>query len=76
MPGTGDPVNLLHGIPTWSYLYHQVIPLLLPHCRVLAPDFLGHGNSDKRDRFRRLPTLLSRIADTIAQVSGDRGCDN
>ncbi len=41
--GEGDPVVLLHGIPTWSYLYHDVIPLLEPHCRVLAPDFLGHG---------------------------------
>jgi haloalkane dehalogenase len=51
--GKGDPVLLLHGIPTWSYLYHDVIPLLEPHCRVLAPDFLGHGYSDKRDRFDR-----------------------
>ena len=51
--GKGDPVLLLHGIPTWSYLYHDVIPLLEPHCRVLAPDFLGHGYSDRRDRFDR-----------------------
>jgi len=51
--GQGEPVVLLHGIPTWSYLYHDVIPLLEPHCRVLAPDFLGHGYSDRRDRFDR-----------------------
>ncbi len=51
--GRGEPVILLHGIPTWSYLYHEVIPILEPHCRVLAPDFLGHGYSDKRDRFDR-----------------------
>ena len=51
--GEGEPVLLLHGIPTWSYLYHDVIPLLAPHCRVLAPDFLGHGYSDRRDRFDR-----------------------
>lgn len=51
--GKGDLVLLLHGIPTWSYLYHDVIPLLEPHCRVLAPDFLGHGYSDRRDRFDR-----------------------
>ena len=51
--GEGDPVVLLHGIPTWSYLYHDVIPLLAPHARVLAPDFLGHGYSDRRDRFDR-----------------------
>lgn len=51
--GDGDPVVLLHGIPTWSFLYHDVIPRLAPHCRVLAPDFLGHGYSDRRDRFDR-----------------------
>ncbi len=51
--GAGDPVVLLHGIPTWSFLYHDVIPHLAPHCRVLAPDFLGHGYSDRRDRFDR-----------------------
>lgn len=59
--GSGDPVLLLHGIPTWSYLYHDVIPLLEPHCRVLAPDFLGHGYSDHRDRFDR-----SLVAQTAA----------
>jgi pimeloyl-ACP methyl ester carboxylesterase len=51
--GSGEPVVLLHGIPTWSYLYHDVIPLLEPHVRVIAPDFLGHGYSDRRDRFDR-----------------------
>ena len=51
--GGGEPAVLLHGIPTWSFLYHDVIPRLAPHCRVLAPDFLGHGYSDRRDRFDR-----------------------
>ncbi len=51
--GTGEPVILLHGIPTWSYLYHEVIPIMSPHCRILAPDFLGHGYSDRRDCFDR-----------------------
>lgn len=51
--GEGEPVILLHGIPTWSYLYNDVIPLLAPHIRVIAPDFLGHGYSDKRDFFDR-----------------------
>jgi len=59
--GRGEPVILLHGIPTWSYLYHQVIPLLEPHCRVIAPDFLGHGYSDKRDRFDRSLTAQTRM---------------
>jgi haloalkane dehalogenase len=51
--GEGDPVILLHGIPTWSFLYNEVIPLLASHRRVIAPDFLGHGYSDKRDFFDR-----------------------
>jgi haloalkane dehalogenase len=51
--GAGEPVILLHGIPTWSFLYNEVIPLLAPHHRVIAPDFLGHGYSDRRDFFDR-----------------------
>lgn len=51
--GQGDPVILLHGIPTWSFLYNEVIPLLARTHRVIAPDFLGHGYSDRRDFFDR-----------------------
>jgi haloalkane dehalogenase len=47
-------VLLMHGIPTWGYLYHAVIPpLVQAGYRVLAPDFLGHGWSDQRERFDR-----------------------
>jgi pimeloyl-ACP methyl ester carboxylesterase len=47
-------ILLMHGIPTWGYLYHAVIPLLAQAgYRVIAPDFLGHGWSDRRDRFDR-----------------------
>jgi haloalkane dehalogenase len=62
--GAGEPVLLLHGIPTWSFLYADVIPLLEPHCRVLAPDFLGHGWSDRRDRFDR--SLTAQTAAIVA----------
>lgn len=58
--GAGAPVVLMHGIPTWSYLYHDVVPRLEPHCRVIAPDFLGHGYSDRRDRFDR--SLVAQAA--------------
>jgi pimeloyl-ACP methyl ester carboxylesterase len=45
---------LMHGIPTWGFLYHAVIPrFVAAGYRVLAPDFLGHGWSDRRDRFDR-----------------------
>jgi len=47
-------ILLMHGIPTWGYLYHAVIPILVgAGYRILAPDFLGHGWSDRRDRFDR-----------------------
>ncbi len=60
--GEGEPVVLLHGIPTWSYLYADVIPRLSMHCRVLAPDLLGHGWSDRRDRFdRSLPAQVAAM---------------
>lgn len=54
----GEPllgtILLMHGIPTWGYLYHAVIPSLVDAgYRVIAPDFLGHGWSDRRDRFDR-----------------------
>jgi len=45
--GSGPPVLLLHGEPTWSYLYRTVIPELTPTCRAIAPDYLGFGRSDK-----------------------------
>ncbi|HEX9767865.1 MAG TPA: alpha/beta hydrolase [Kiloniellales bacterium] len=70
--GTGEPVLLLHGIPTWSYLYHDVIPLLEPHCRVLAPDFLGHGYSDRRDCFDRSLRAQTRMVLALLDELGIR----
>lgn len=51
--GSGPPLLLMHGIPTWSYLYHLVIDRLAKTHRVIAPDFIGHGSSDKRDGLDR-----------------------
>jgi haloalkane dehalogenase len=45
--GDGDPVLLLHGEPTWSYLYRKLIPQLAEVARVVAPDYFGFGRSDK-----------------------------
>ena len=47
----GPPIVLLHGEPTWSYLYRTMIPPLADggH-RVLAPDLIGFGRSDKPTR--------------------------
>ena len=45
--GGGAPVLLLHGEPTWSFLYRKVIARLVPHARCIAPDYFGFGRSDK-----------------------------
>lgn len=47
-PRDGPAVLLLHGEPTWSYLWRHMIPVLAEGgCRVLAPDLIGFGKSDK-----------------------------
>jgi haloalkane dehalogenase len=45
--GAGPPVLLLHGEPTWSYLYRKIIPRVTPAARAIAPDYFGFGRSDK-----------------------------
>jgi haloalkane dehalogenase len=45
--GKGDPIVLLHGNPTSSYLWRNVIPQLQGKGRVIAPDLIGQGDSDK-----------------------------
>jgi haloalkane dehalogenase len=45
--GDGDPVLLLHGEPTWSFLYRKMIPPLARVARCVAPDYFGFGRSDK-----------------------------
>jgi haloalkane dehalogenase len=47
--GEGDPIVLLHGNPTSSFLWRKVIPLLAGEGRVLAPDLIGMGRSGKPD---------------------------
>ena len=55
--GAGDPIVLLHGNPTSSYLWRNVIPHLEGAGRCIAPDLIGMGDSDKLepsgpDRYR------------------------
>jgi haloalkane dehalogenase len=45
--GEGDPILLLHGEPTWAFLYRKMIPRLSELRRVIAPDYFGFGRSDK-----------------------------
>ncbi|HWT49159.1 MAG TPA: haloalkane dehalogenase [Mycobacterium sp.] len=50
-PKDADPVLMLHGEPSWSYLYRKMIPILVAagH-RVICPDLVGFGRSDKPTR--------------------------
>ena len=45
--GEGDPIVLLHGNPTSSYLWRNVLPHLQPRGRCIAPDLIGMGDSHK-----------------------------
>ncbi len=47
--GDKDPILMLHGQPTWSYLWRDVIPELEKDHRVIALDLIGFGKSDKPD---------------------------
>ncbi len=47
-PRTGRPILMLHGEPSWSYLYRHMIPIIAEAgYRALAPDLIGFGRSDK-----------------------------
>lgn len=47
-PADGETVLLMHGEPTWSFLYRRMIPVLVDAgLRVVAPDLVGFGRSDK-----------------------------
>lgn len=47
-PQTADPILLMHGEPSWSYLYRKMIPILIEAGnQVVAPDLVGFGRSDK-----------------------------
>ena len=47
--GEGDPVVFLHGNPTSSYLWRNIMPYVSGQARCLAPDLIGMGDSDKLD---------------------------
>lgn len=43
--GNGEPIVLVHGDPTWGYLYRKFIPILSSHHRCIVPDHMGMGKS-------------------------------
>ena len=61
--GSGDPVVMLHGNPTWSFFYRRLVPALSDRCRVIVPDHIGCGLSAKPDDAHYRYTLEQRVAD-------------
>ena len=68
--GSGPAVVMVHGTPTWSFLYRHLITTLSRSHRVIAPDHIGFGLSEKpagwsyrpEDHARNLATLIDRLA--------------
>jgi haloalkane dehalogenase len=49
--GSGPPILLFHGNPTWSFLYREIIVALRDRFRCIAPDYLGFGLSERPPGF-------------------------
>ena len=64
--GAGSPVLLLHGNPSWSYVWRRLILGLRYRHRCVAPDHIGMGLSDKPGEDRYTYTLRSRVDDLDA----------
>lgn len=61
--GEGDPVVMLHGNPTWSFFYRNLVKELRDRFRVIVPDHVGCGLSDKPDDSQYEYTLKQRVDD-------------
>jgi haloalkane dehalogenase len=64
--GEGPPVVMVHGNPTWSFYYRNLVEALREDHRVLVPDHIGCGYSDKPSDDRYDYTLSERISDLEA----------
>ncbi len=64
--GQGEPLVMVHGNPSWCWLYRDLVAALKPDYRCVVPDHIGMGLSDKPDDNRYRYTLDSRVADFSA----------
>jgi haloalkane dehalogenase len=71
--GAGEVILCLHGEPSWSFLYRKMIPILTKKHRVVAPDFIGFGKSDKFTEMSEYSFQMHR--DTLAEFIGKLGLD-
>jgi len=61
--GAGEPVVMVHGNPTWSFYYRNLVQALRDDYRAIVPDHIGCGLSDKPGDARYRYTLEQRVAD-------------
>ena len=61
--GAGEPVLMVHGNPSWSFFYRDLVKALRPDHRCIVPDHIGMGLSEKPDDDRYSYTLQSRVDD-------------
>ena len=66
--GAGDPIVFVHGNPTWSFFFRELLRDLRSTYRVVAPDHIGCGLSDKPNDSRYSYRLASRVADLGALI--------
>jgi haloalkane dehalogenase len=64
--GRGEPLVMLHGNPTWSFYYRNLVLGLRDAYRTVVPDHIGCGLSDKPDDFRYEYSLKQRVLDLEA----------
>ena len=70
--GSGEPIILLHGEPTWGYIYRRFIPALSESWRVIVPDHMGFGKSETpQDRSYTLETHVGNLAALIDELDLD-----
>ena len=73
-PADGPVVLLLHGFPTSSHMFRNLIPRLADRYRVIAPDYPGFGQSDAPDR-KAFEYSFGHYADLVDKLTGQLGAD-
>ena len=66
--GEGEPILFLHGNPTSSYLWRNIIPHVSTHGRCIAPDLIGMGRSNKPDLEYRFFEHMNYVEGFIEQL--------
>src|SRR5512133_261074 len=71
--GSGQPILMCHGNPTWSFLYRNVIVELRDRFRCVAVDYPGFGLSDRPDGYGYTPAEHARVVGALVDELGLEG---